>query len=201
MKNKPIARKSDLVIQESGDELLIYDLKTNKAYCLNETSAIVWQLCDGKNSISEMATKMSKQLKNEISEDFVHLALTQLIDDDLLESNENLNQQFKGISRRKIIKKVGFASVVALPIVSGIVAPKATFAQSGGLPFQSPCTNDSQCLSGTCRNGSFCCGSPGETFDVDSFCDLNGRTLCCSGNPGIFVGPSPGPRRFTCQCV
>ena len=39
MEFKPKARVSDLVIQESGNELLIYDLKTNKAQSLNETSA------------------------------------------------------------------------------------------------------------------------------------------------------------------
>lgn len=41
----PIARKTDLVIQEADDEVLIYDLSTNKASCLNKTAAFVWQNC------------------------------------------------------------------------------------------------------------------------------------------------------------
>ncbi len=98
MKNKPIARKSDLVVQESSDELLIYDLKTNEAFCLNETSAIVWQLCDGKHSIKEIATKMSKQLKTNISEDFVWHAIDQSNTDDLIENVADLNNQFTNLS-------------------------------------------------------------------------------------------------------
>ena len=43
----PKARKENLVVQESNGEVLIYDLDTNKAFCLNETSALVWQACDG----------------------------------------------------------------------------------------------------------------------------------------------------------
>jgi hypothetical protein len=39
--NNPKNRKNDIVIQELKDEILIYDLTTNKAYCLNETSAAV----------------------------------------------------------------------------------------------------------------------------------------------------------------
>ncbi|HZH35571.1 MAG TPA: hypothetical protein VEX64_12070 [Pyrinomonadaceae bacterium] len=40
-KNIPKARENDLVVQELKDEVLIYDLKINKAYCLNETSAAI----------------------------------------------------------------------------------------------------------------------------------------------------------------
>lgn len=47
----PIARTKDLVIQNSADEVLIYDLNDHHALCLNKTSAAVWRLCDGENSI------------------------------------------------------------------------------------------------------------------------------------------------------
>jgi hypothetical protein len=39
---KPISRKSHIVVQYFGNEILIYDLTENKAFCLNETSALVW---------------------------------------------------------------------------------------------------------------------------------------------------------------
>ncbi len=66
----PIARKKDVVVQELPDEVLIYDLKSNKAMCLNEISAFVWHNCDGKNynfanqSISERPTKNRIQARN-----------------------------------------------------------------------------------------------------------------------------------------
>ena len=37
----PVARKEGLVIQETSNEVLVYDLTINKAFCLNQTSAIV----------------------------------------------------------------------------------------------------------------------------------------------------------------
>ena len=176
MKNKPIARKSDLVIQEAGDELLIYDLKTNKAYCLNETSAIVWQLCDGDNSIEKIANEMSKQLKVEISEDFVWLAIDQLNKDELIENVENLNNQSANLSRREIIRKVGFASAVALPIVSGIIAPKAISAQSGGLPLFATCTGPNCAPGLTCRRTFTCTGNSCVNNGIDQCCSGGGRT-------------------------
>ena len=56
------ARKDDIVVKKLKDETLIYDLKENKAYCLNETSAMVWRLCDGKRSAVEIAEEISREL-------------------------------------------------------------------------------------------------------------------------------------------
>ena len=52
---KPIARKSDLLIEEDTGELFIHDLRNANAICLNPTSAYVWQKCDGKKESSEIA--------------------------------------------------------------------------------------------------------------------------------------------------
>lgn len=59
-KIKPLARSADIVVQEFGNEVLIYDLRINKAFNLNETSTLVWQLCDGHKSISEIADDLTK---------------------------------------------------------------------------------------------------------------------------------------------
>ncbi len=61
--NKPLSRKSNIVVQHLKDETLIYDLDRNKAFCLNETVAIVWELCDGDHTVSEMSDEMSKRFK------------------------------------------------------------------------------------------------------------------------------------------
>lgn len=49
----PEARHSNIVVRELEDELLIYDLLIHKAYCLNQTSAMVYRLCDGKSSVQK----------------------------------------------------------------------------------------------------------------------------------------------------
>jgi hypothetical protein len=57
MNKLPIARNADIVVQTLGKEVLIYDLNTHKAYNLNETSAIVYQACDGKTLFDELREK------------------------------------------------------------------------------------------------------------------------------------------------
>ena len=49
--NYPQVRRSGLVVQERPDEVLVYDLNTNKAHCLNESAAVVFHACDGTNSV------------------------------------------------------------------------------------------------------------------------------------------------------
>ncbi len=59
--NKPKTRNENIVLSEFANEVLIYDLIINKAYCLNETSTMIWQLCDGTRSIAEISQILSQQ--------------------------------------------------------------------------------------------------------------------------------------------
>jgi len=130
--SNPKGRENDIVVQELKGEVLLYDLNNNKAYCLNETSAIIWNLCDGNSSVSEITSQLSKQLKQPIADDLVYLALNQFKEDNLLLDNETVEIKFDGLSRREVIRKVGFASMIALPFIASLVAPTAALAQSAG---------------------------------------------------------------------
>lgn len=132
MKQKvaPLSRKKDIVVQDLNGEILIYDLKSNKALCLNETSALVWQACDGNKSVNEISESIGKKLNQPANEDLIWLALDQLKKENLIENSDELASHFSGMSRREAIKKVGLATMIALPIVTGLVAPKAAMAQS-----------------------------------------------------------------------
>ena len=54
----PKARQEQLIVKELPDELLIYDLKRDKAHCLNETAALVWKNCDGHKTVDQLRELM-----------------------------------------------------------------------------------------------------------------------------------------------
>jgi len=147
---QPVARKTGLVIQEMADEVLVYDLNTNKAHCLNQTAAKVWMACDGKTSVGDIAASFGKGS----NEDLVWLAIDQLNENDLLESQ--LASKFAGQSRRDVIKKIGLASVVAIPVIASLVAPQDALAAQS-----CRCTNPNQCVGPNINCPSTTCNSIG----------------------------------------
>lgn len=193
-KNYPISRRENIVMQELENEVLLYDLTANKAFCLNVTSALVWQLCDGNHSVVEISRILSQKLNGTVSEDFVWLALEQLKREKLLTKNENLELNFNGLSRREVIRKVGLASMVALPIISSVIAPTATNAQSQG------CVPNPIAV---CPNGTFqpCAIFRAVNIGIPDCMDNN--LDCCSQMIATIPGScSAGPVvSCDCQCL
>ncbi|HRH46794.1 MAG TPA: PqqD family peptide modification chaperone [Pyrinomonadaceae bacterium] len=94
MTNQPNSRKANIVVQDLENEVLIYDLNINKAFCLNQTAGLVYQFCDGRRTFAEISDLMSKELKTLVSKDFVWLALDGLKKDGLLENADELANHF-----------------------------------------------------------------------------------------------------------
>lgn len=136
---KPIARHSGIVIQEIDNEVLVYDLKSNKACCLNDAAAFVWRACDGRNSINDMVRHFESAGRGKVSEDFVWLAVDQLNANGLLESEVSV--RFSGQSRRGVIKSIGLASMAALPMISSLAAPPSAYSSISNCV----CVSSSQC--------------------------------------------------------
>lgn len=128
--NLPKARTRDIVIQELENETLIYDLKANKALCLNQTSATVWKYCNGENSVAEIADKLSVEFKKFVSEEVVKFAIEQLNKENIIENQAEISTHFSTFSRREAIRRIGLTSAVMLPIISSVTAPTALQAQS-----------------------------------------------------------------------
>lgn len=144
----PIARKAKLVVQEMPDEVLVYDLETNKAHCLNQTAAFVWKQCDGENTVADIVKQFEKHSGNKVEEDFVWLAIDQLNEKNLL--NSELPKKFEGQSRRSVLKKIGLAAVIALPLVASLSAPTAALAVacSAGVTDCTGCNDGTVCTPG-----------------------------------------------------
>ena len=202
--NYPLSRNSGLVIQKLKNEVLVYDLTKNKAYCLNETSAMVWQECDGAKSVVEISQNVSKKLKSNVSEDIVELALNQFKTDNLLENTHEFATKFDGLSRREIVKRVGFASMVALPVISALIAPTALHAASNGCagtplttcvpgsvnPTGCPCAGTPQCTT-----GNVCPIAPGNQTGICT--SINGTPA----NPICVPGNTSGLSDTCCPCI
>lgn len=178
MKIQPISRKANLVIQEMEGEILIYDLNENKAFCLNQTAALVWQLCDGNKSVDEISEILGQKLNSSANEDIVWFALDQLKKEKLVENEAQLGNYFAGISRREVIKKVGLGTMIALPIVASITAPIALNAASGCTPVTNGCT----CAMSGLANGSECLGANLTTACVSALC------RCIKQNKAVLPG-------------
>ncbi len=181
--NNPLGKRNNVVVQELDGEVLIYDLTENKAFCLNETSALVWQACDGERNVSEISRFVSEKLNSPANEDLIWFALDQLKKEKLIANEEVVTDYFAGLSRREVIKKVGLGTMIALPMVASMVAPLAVQAQS--------------CVAAICQcntlmgnaNGEVCATSPqqvemGSLLGID--CDYS--CSCFRTNQGNAGG-------------
>lgn len=143
--HNPIARQNGIVVQELTDEVLVYDLDSNRAHCLNRSAAIVWKSCDGNNTVSDIAM----QFDGKVSEDFVWLALEQLNESSLLQND--IAPAFSGKSRRHVLKAMGLASMVALPMIASLVAPSSALGAVNCV-----CTSNTQCSGLACPSTTNC---------------------------------------------
>ena len=205
MNNLPKARNENILVQNLENEILIYDTITDKAYCLNETSAKVFNACDGKRTFDELNSQY------QFNDDLIYLALDELKAKNLLDSAASYETPFAGMTRREVIRKVGIATMIAPPVVSSLIAPSAAQAASGGTTANCQvCTSNAQCVSGRCRtafpnNGASICsagttngvvGQPGAQFGaVDATACSNAAAIqCCNGSTNASFSGS------TCTC-
>ena len=147
----PMARQEGLLIEKLPDEVLVYDLNRNKAHCLNQTAALIWNRCDGKTSVGELVRLLENDCRETIDDEVVWLALDQLGKARLLTERVARPGEEPRLSRRQLMRRVGLA--VSLPLVVSILAPSASAALS--------------CI------GRNCVGNPG----VCGVCTCNG-TIC-----------------------
>ena len=160
-RKKPLSKKEDLVIQELPGELLIYNTSTDRAFCLNDTSAFVWKHADGKKTVGEIKEKMEREFNAPVNEDLIWLALDQLGKEELMEVKPE--EKFTGISRREVVRRIGLSALIALPVIATVTTPVTVFGQSLGAPITEKQCSDGRgslagqaCTKGTCQKDGFC---------------------------------------------
>jgi hypothetical protein len=140
----PRMRVNGLVVDDLPDEVLVYDLERHDAHCLNRSAALVWRCCDGGSSSSEIARRLTAELDVEFSEDLVLVALNQLEKLNLLERQSETPAHFAVLSRRQMVRRLGLAAAVAVPLITSIVAPTAVQAGTC-VPSGQPCSPTIAC--------------------------------------------------------
>lgn len=124
---KPLTRNDYIVVEESPNEALVYDSTRNKLHVLTPIATAVWKNCDGKTSVSEIAHKLKAELNNELGEEVAWMALDELGKNGLLEHTVKIPRD--NVSRRDVIKTLA----ISLPLVTTLIAPSPTRAQTGGM--------------------------------------------------------------------
>lgn len=139
------------LVRRLGTELLVVNTEVSKAHCLNEIAGQIWLSCDGQNSVSQIARVLTKERGVHIDENTVWLALKQLRKERLLVHSPILPEEI-AVSRRKLLRTMGAAAALALPVVTSIVIPLPAQAASCRPNFE-PCTFNFQCCSRRCLRG------------------------------------------------
>jgi len=117
-------------IQQIGAETLVYDESRHKAFCLNESSSVIWNLANGERSIAQIVAEASDELRASLNEEFVCFALAQLRRDGLMEPS-SVPQASPAITRRAVLQRLSAGTAMLLPAVAAILAPTAAQAYSG----------------------------------------------------------------------
>src|SRR5579872_1840871 len=125
----PHARTEDILTESVGNELILYDRKTQKAHRLNETAAFVWRHCDGTKTVADLTGLLHAELGTPEDQALVSLALDRLQAGDLLQTP--LSAQ--AVSRRDAIKRLRAVGIVTalIPVVASIAVPLPAAADSG----------------------------------------------------------------------
>lgn len=164
---KPQTRHDDVLTQELMGEILVYDKAIDKVYCLNETLSAVYNACDGSRSLAQIKETVGSRIQSPVSDEFILLALKQLDEKDLIANAADLKSHIDlpAMSRRELVKKAGLATMIALPVISTLVAPSAAAAGS-----TSSCTGQygDPCSPGTTAP---CC-APGFVCSPSGFCEV-----------------------------
>ena len=154
----PAARSDGLIMTESGDELLVYDEQRHHIHQLNQTSAVVWQLCDGRRTVPDLVDCATTELRCPVDEATIRLALVKLEDANLLSAPLDSHLREATQTRRGFLRRAAIAGAAGVPTVVSISTPSAAVAASGCLG-----ANPVNCSS---ARAGFCCVLDDSTIGI-----------------------------------
>jgi hypothetical protein len=167
---RPSARTAGLVVEELGDELLVYVLDTDEAHSLDPAAVAIWRACDGTTTTADIAARLN------LDDGAVQATLERLAELNLLTGEAPVvavTHSRRAVLRRGLV--AGAAGAVAIPVIRSIVAPAPAHAQSACAPTKgafTSCTSSCECADGCC-----CSSADGDLCVTFTFCeDIVGGT-------------------------
>jgi DNA-binding MarR family transcriptional regulator len=180
---QPLARSSDLIVEELGEEVLVYDTKTDRAHSLSPEASKVWRACDGSMSAQAMSARLG------LESAIVDRALEELSGCQLLEVSRTVVAD--GSTRREVTLKLAKAgaAVAAAPLILSVTAPPAWAAVSAGFCAGLITSNNCGCGTGSggcCASVGCCCCVPGGSGAKQ--CVPIGQEDLCTAGKGCSSG-------------
>jgi len=123
-------RVEGVQIERTADEILAVKEGSLEAHAINQSGAVVYDLCDGNTSKLEMAGEIHRRTGLPVDEEIVDLALAELVETGLVMFD--CPESRSAGTRRALIRRLALSSTLALmlPVVETVVVPAVAEAQS-----------------------------------------------------------------------
>lgn len=141
----PGVRTTGIVMTAAGTDTLVYDNETHALHTLNQSVTLVWNACDGSQTVSSLAATTG------LDAETVQQALVQLSEANLLAAPLPATVK-PAQSRRAFMKKAAVG--VAVPVIVSVTSAAAAQAAS---PLNGDCGSPCNVLQGACFNGGDPC--------------------------------------------
>ena len=121
--------RNHLLIRKVGDEVIIYDSKTQKAHCLSDIAASVWQLSEAQKSVREICVALEQPDEQQVLAILSELESAGLVVNPIPDIGHD-----NKLSRRELVKKAGVGIALAAPFLTSIIVPPPASAVTPSRP-------------------------------------------------------------------
>lgn len=126
----PTARRHDTIIQDLGDETMVFDSMRDEYHLLNPLAAFIYQRADGQTALGDLVTLAHERFGGTVGVVDVEVALDELQRVHLLDQPNAEDAPRPGMSRRDAARRMA-ALALSVPFITSIVAPEPAMAASG----------------------------------------------------------------------
>lgn len=127
------ARRPDTIVQDLGDETMVFDSVRGEYHLLNPLAALVFRHVNEGRAPDEIVAIARDHFGSELEAEDVDAALAELRRVHLLDAPDGERPSRPAISRRAAAGRLA-ALALSAPLVTSLLAPDPAMAASGGTP-------------------------------------------------------------------